>query len=230
MHEYAILFTYHRRNCPVTWDHFRRLCQLHPGVPIVPLSTGQAMDLPNTTDVSQYPCRWDTSDAWAAPDTMIYRWFENGKVTAAKRYINFEWDILTEVHLPDLLRPVWDAPLACMRFLRDGVNKGWYWFCERDQLPADLRPFAAGCVPFGFLLLQHHALAQLTAAARPAKVNAELRLGTVARSLGIEVAEMPWLRPTVRHAAHLIRKVDYPTIYHPVKELGQIGGPAPSSE
>jgi hypothetical protein len=223
MPEYLILFCYYRPHCPVTAEHFRRLRQLHSRVPIVPLSDGQATDLPHTVNVSRYPSRWDTSDPWASPDTLIYRWFENRRVEA-RRYIVFEWDILCEVHLPDLLRPVWNADLACHTYVTwEQSNQEWVWFQQRHLLPKDLRPHAAGVAPFGFLLLSHHALDRITPVARPSRLFCELRLGTLARSLGLRIEEMPWIRETVSCSAHFIKKVDHPTIYHPVKELGRIG-------
>ncbi|HKI16442.1 MAG TPA: hypothetical protein VKA15_01100 [Isosphaeraceae bacterium] len=219
MHEYAIIVAYHRDNCPVTLAHFQQLQGLHPGVPVVPVSSSESSFLPGTVNVSEVPSRWSLSDPWRSADAVYYRWFEDRNLTA-RRYVLLEWDVYCDGRLPEILSPVWDSPFAAMDYIRPGCD--WPWFGEIPSLPDAMRPYAAGVSPFVFLA-SHSALSEVVRHAPTEPVYCELRLGTTLTARGIPVDTMPWLHGTCSWRPELIRRVARPTLYHPVKTLDQLG-------
>jgi hypothetical protein len=218
MHEYAVIVAYHRDNCPVTLAHFRQLERLHPGVPVVPVSSSESSFLPGTVSVRDVTSRWDLTVPWRSADAVYYRWFENRNVTA-RRYVLLEWDAYCDGRLPEILAPVWDSAFAAMAFIRTDCD--WPWFSEIALLPEAMRPHAAGVSPFVFLA-SHSALAEVVKYAPTEPVYCELRLGTTLTACEIPVSTMPWLHGTCSWRPDLIRRVPRPTIYHPVKTLDQL--------
>jgi hypothetical protein len=217
--ECIIVFGYHLRHDATTWMHYALMQHFNPGIPIIPISDGNSLELPNTVDVSTFPSRWDISDQWQSSDTQLYRWFENRKVEA-QRYIFVEYDVYCQLSFREFFKDVWHAEMACARFFTYKDEPTWPWFTKNDgymSLPDDLKPYAAGCLPLGLLLVSHEALEKIVANAAPAKAFSELRFGTTVCKLGIRVSAVD--SGSITWNQSRIRVRPYPTIYHPIKDI-----------
>jgi hypothetical protein len=151
---------------------------------------------------------------WREADALIYGWFAQ-RTFDARRYIYLEWDCLATLALADHFGAFWDESAAGNVLIPEN-NPDWYWWCEVERLPSDLRHSAAGIAPLNCLLLSHEALSAVCNRAIPKEVYCELRAGTLLRACGVTIkpsygADNSW------HPSHISVDSFRPSIYHPVK-------------
>jgi hypothetical protein len=221
IHEYVILFLYHKRNDPLTWKHFALMQHFNPNVPIIPIIDDGIDELPETVDVKYFPSKWYTDQLYYYPDTLLYRWFENREISA-KRYIMIEYDALVEISFPEFLRDVWDKPVAAHKYFTYEWWPDWIWF-QYDEahynIPEYLRGYLAAICPFGFIMFSHDALESIVANAVPYKMFCETRIATACRRMEIPVSTFGNTKGTISYRQCDLIRTPYPTIYHPVKDM-----------
>jgi hypothetical protein len=221
IHEYAILFLYHKRNDPLTWKHFALMQHFNPDVPIIPIIDNGIDELPGTVDVKDFPSKWYTDSLYYYPDTLLYRWFENREINA-KRYVMVEYDVYCETSFPIFLKNVWNKPVACHKYFPYPWWPQWYWFqydYQNNNIPEYLQDHLAAICPFGFILFQHEALETIVANAIPYKMFCETRVATTCRKMEIPVSIMGNTTKTVSYRQCDLKRVPYSAIYHPVKVM-----------
>jgi hypothetical protein len=213
MHNYIIVFLCHN-NDPTTKHHYEKLVDLHPGVPVIPVTGENDIKLPNIINVGQ------VTEGWSNADKLIYRWWQDNEILAGK-YIICEWDLLAEIPIPKFLEPVWNAQIAAESFFKQPGIQNWdHYITDSNKIPDYLKPFAAGIVPLGLLLFSNEALSRVCEHVPQINVFSELRLGTAINISGIEVTNFPAeVSKTISWHERYIFRQPYPTVYHPVKTL-----------
>lgn len=224
MLECCILFV-HYRNDPTTQAHLELLRRLNP-YPVVAVCNAAPEHVDGALDVAGLTTRWSDEHPWGGADTVLYRWFLHGGVRA-ERYVLLEWDTLATMPVREFYDEVWDADAAGAVVKRIERDPDWFWFHQLGRLPEPLRPYAGGLLPLNGTLLSHRALAAVAAGPIPSDVFCELRLGTLLRSCGFPLTELP--EPKRRMNSYDSRLIAFdatlPGIYHPVK-----GAAPPPSE
>lgn len=135
-------------------------------------------------------------DGWRNCDRNIRAWWMNYGRTAISDWVLFlEWDVYCNVDLREVVRiPSRRCGLVCAGLVTAVRHRRmWPPFAEVPRLPVALQELAIGCVPSAVLLLSR---AALDAVSKPdwdevfrADILSELRLGTVIRACGFEVAK-----------------------------------------
>jgi hypothetical protein len=201
----------------LTRVHHALLCQSNPSVPIIPLTDGGPPYLPGTLDVAGLPWQWGPDrNPWRNVDTFAYRAFAAGLLPEAQRYALIEHDVLVTMPLADYFAAVWDADLAGSVIATPATQPHWQWWSALAGYP-DLWPHRTGIVPSGVVLFSRRALALL--AASHLACFAELRIGTLAKHAGLNLAEVPEGWRTVGSVAANVPPIEGPGVYHPVKKI-----------
>jgi len=226
----CILFLYHRVDS-LTLSNLAALRASNPDCTVLPLSDRPFQSLPGAVDVSEFGDFHGigTSDnKWRSTDTVFYRWFQNRKFDS-ERYLLLEYDTLVTTSIRKFYFSVWDADIGCVDYFKLPDRKDWEWFspAELEHLGAELRPYAAGIMPGTCTLVSHRAALRIVEALphhpHPG-VFSELRLGTWANYLGLNLMRLPdAARRTIRWHEYF-GSVQEPGIYHSVKTLKR-GGP-----
>jgi hypothetical protein len=228
IHEYIILFLYHRQHDPLTWKHFSLMQHFNPNVPIIPIIDGGIDELPGTVDVKGFPSKWDTDNLYYYPDTLLYRWFNNRQQIYAKRYVMVEYDVYCELSFPEFLKDVWDKPVACHKTFTYEFWPKWDWFQYEEAvggIPEYLRDYRAAICPFGFILFQHDALETIVANAIPYRMFCEMRIGTTCRKMDIPITAIRKTEGTIGYRQCDLTQAPYPACYHPVKDMDFVPRP-----
>jgi hypothetical protein len=221
MHELTILFLHHAANS-LTRSRIASLQRLNPGVPIVPLVHRSDDKLPDGFDAAALAPEFAGEHWWHGTDVMLYAWHRHARTaeTTAHRYAVIEYDMLFTVPLADFYREVWDADLAGGHAMYPHEAPDWPWFKETDRLPEALRPFAAGMAPLAGSLIANRVLAAISTGEIPPDVFSEFRLGTLTRSHGFHLANLPEEKcRNLSYAADLVDLSRPTPVYHPVKTL-----------
>ena len=217
MLECCIVFLHHRDD-PTTRAHLELLRRLNP-YPVVAVCNAATEHVPGALDVARLSTRWRDEDPRGGTDSVLYRWFLHGGIRA-RRYVFLEWDTLATMPIRDFFAEVWDADAAGSVVKRIEHHPDWIWFLQLEQLPESLRGHAAGLVPLNGTLLSHRALAAVARGSIPDRIFGELRLGTLLRSHGFVLTELP--EPKRRMNLYDRRLITFdarqPGLYHPIKE------------
>lgn len=215
-HELCILFAYHRVNA-LSRRHLELVRAHNPGVPVVPLTDDVPEHFEDGVDVAEFDDPFAKSTPWRRCDSMVYRWFLNRTVTAA-RYVYLEYDCLCTVSLAEAYAEVWDRDVAAAAIPMPEHSQ-WMWFDEIDRLAPEDRPWACGTAPLAGMFFSHRALERIAATVSRDDVFCELRLATAARKAGYAPVHLPAaLRRTLRSSPYP-RVPTAPGLYHPVKHL-----------
>lgn len=216
MLECCILFA-HYRDDPTTRDHLDLLRRLNP-YPVVALCNAAPECVDGALDVARLTPQWAEEHPWSGADTILYRWFFHGGLHA-ERYVFLEWDTLATTPVREFYDEVWDADAAGSVARRIENDPDWYWFHQVGQLPEPLRRHAGGLTPLNGTLLSHRALAAVAAGPVPLEIFCELRLGTLLRSTGFALTELP--EPKGRMNSYDRQLITFdaerPGLYHPIK-------------
>jgi hypothetical protein len=157
-------------------------------------------ELPESVDVKDFPSRWTTKDKWAGVDIMLYKWFLN-RTETARRYLVLEYDCMCTMPIAHAYAGVWNADVACAKFVRRWTHPLWHWFSPESlaKLDPEDRPIAAGVVPYVGALYSHRALEAILDNVTSNDAFAELRLGTAISKAGLDVTRLPReLRRTIQ--------------------------------
>lgn len=218
MDDYAILFMYYGAALrDVLTANLSRLRRLNPGASIIPLIHDGDPFVAGSVDVRRYPCPWDTTDAWASCDTMLYRWFPD-RAVRARRYVVCEWDTYATVSIPEFYAGVWDADVAAVEVVTREDAPDWLWFRYIPWLGA-LADYASGLTPFSGTLFSAAALEAICRGPIIRDAFCELRVATLANHAGLTLTPMPFARGYISHDPTRIKVSAAPGIYHPVKAL-----------
>jgi len=217
MLDLCILFNHHECN-ETAYENFLILKEKNAGAKVIPIADALVPVLPDTVNVHNYPSRWNTHDLWRFADTIFYRWFLNCRVEA-KHYALIEWDTYCNVSIKEACKEVWNLDIGCANFYTLKNNPNWYWFNngELDRLSDEDRLYAAGIVPFGFILFSYEAAKKIVDEVTSNDVFSELRLGTTVNKLGLKVGLInkkfsKYLKCEVEHT-----NFSKPGLYHPKK-------------
>ena len=210
-----ILFLHHDDSA-VTRRHLALLRGNNPW-PVVALCNGSSSKVEGAIDVAKLSSRWAGEDPWRGADSMIYRWFAHQPL-AARRYVVMEWDALATMPVSAYLEEVWDQDAAAANVHMPATRPDWPWF---NELPAELRPFAAGVSPLNGVLISHRALAAVVGGEIPENLYSECRLGTLLRKAGFMPTSLPRAKAETNsfHPGHVLVNPRAPGIYHPVKRV-----------
>jgi hypothetical protein len=220
--ECCIVFT-HYRDDEITRTHLDLIRRLNP-YPVVAVCNASPERVEGAIDVDLLSKRWSTEEKWTSADGMLYRWFLHGGVRA-QRYLILEWDALATMPVKEFFGDLWDKDAVGASVKSHESHPEWFWFrTQIHLLPPALRPHAAGIVPFNGLLLSHRALSAVVNADPPPGLCCELRIGTLLRSLGIEITEYPPEKRRMNsfHPDNITYDGVTPGLYHPIKHSGAI--------
>ena len=160
-------------------------------------------------------------DGWRNADQVLCEWYLAHRPDA-ERFVLIELDMLCTVSLREHFADTWDADISAANVRLPGRDDRWPWWSEVGRLPADMQPHATGAVPLAGILFSRRALDAIAPVICRPEMNdifAELRVGTVAASLGLKIAETgPHAKCTVKGRGRF--RPDQrrrPGLYHKVK-------------
>jgi hypothetical protein len=218
MEEALFLFLYHQFD-DVTQRHYQRLCQFHPHWQVVPL-TYQFLGttrLAGTVDVAlEEDHGLPISEAWAERDKVFLRWFLGPKRPQARRYIFCEYDLYVNGPAEAFYGPTWQADVAAARCVVPQDAPQWPWWQQASWLE-EAFPLRLGLSPLAGSLWSHAALTCLACQRRFLRCFAELRMGTLARVVGLEPQEIPGAKATLGWRPEQDPATAKATWLHPVK-------------
>ena len=213
MEETVILFCYYKITVPAIYC-YERLKKLNPDIPIIPLSYG------NIPFLNWVQLKTPFEDMWRNSDFFRYHLLKQTNIRA-KRYIFIEYDVLTQLPLKEAMKDVWDSDFATHLFEQTSVASGWEWTREIPTMPIEIQPYTYACGTT-IHLFSHKALKELTKCQyQNMDIFCELRIGTLMNYLGYS-ADIFNFSKTITFAEYQIEKQNYPTIYHPVKNIKKI--------
>lgn len=220
----ATLFLHHDTDS-VTVDNWKHLCRFSPWEVITVSATEKR--LPGGCSILDWPEEASSlaSHISAFPslrarstDLLMLAWFRN-RETDADRYFVAEWDTRVNCCLERWLAPVRDSHFAAPSTRFPNREPEWFWFRHIADLPASMRPFACGVVPFTCLYVSKDLLSRVSES-YPAKIsfaNGELRFASAAASCGATPVVNPNAGRTITwsnlHPVGLANE-----IYHPIKQ------------
>ena len=158
--------------------------------------------------------------AWRNCDRNIREWWRRSRESVAAGSVLFcEYDVLCNVDLRAMIRPldpgVGIAGAKVMSRIRD--RRSFWPFREIDRLPSAMHAKAIAIAPLAVLLISRAALDAILCETFDetfgGDIFCEMRLPTVIRNAGFDVAEMEL--PNV--GVTPLSVTDKPGIYHPVK-------------
>jgi hypothetical protein len=220
MEEVLFLFSYHRLD-DVTRRHYARLGQLHPCNLIVPLTHRYqgGESLPDTVDVAgDVDHGWPILNPWTDRDKVYLRWFLRAKRPQARRYVFFEYDVFANAPAETFYGAAWDAEVAAARVVVPQDAPRWPWWRQAVSLE-DAMPLRTGLSPIAASLWSHEALTRITRQPRFLPCFAELRLGTLARAVGLTPVEIPGAKATIGWRPEQDPTGGQTTWFHPIKHL-----------
>jgi len=218
MEEALFLFLYHQLD-EVTQRHYQRLCQFHPHWQVVPLTYQYqgGPQLPGTVDVAlEADQGLPIGQVWPERDKVFLRWFLGEKRPQARRYIFCEYDLYVNGPAEAFYGSVWDADVAAARMVVPQDAAHWPWWRQAPSLE-EAFPLRMGLSPMAGSLWSHEALTRISRQRRFLRCFCELRLGTLARLVGLEPKEIPGAKATVSWRPEQDPAKGPATWLHPVK-------------
>jgi hypothetical protein len=152
-------------------------------------------------------------------DWLVCSWFLQKREKCAKWWI-VEWDTFARMSVKMYYRQVWRQPFVAAQVCLPYRDPNWHWFSHVPQLPQKCRPYAAGAVPFLYLV-EGKVLERVCAAliSNPTIAgNGELRFATVANMCGFPPCGYSPPRDRITWKAWDKLPVEK-TIIHPVKKI-----------
>ena len=218
MEEVIFLFRYHKLD-EVTLRHYRMLEKFHPAHQIVPLGYELKIPdwLPGTVDVAlDWDYGWPIYDSWLDGDKVYLRWFLGPHRPQARRYIFFEYDIQVKAPAKEFYGSTWDADAAAVGVRTPQSDPAWVWWAHAPRL-GDAFVYRQGMTPLAGTLWTHEAMSRISQSRQLLKCYCELRMGTLAKRLGLQCAAIPGAAPSFSWRAEDIRVTNQATWIHPVK-------------
>ncbi len=248
LHEVAVLFTHHADNA-ATRNNLAVLRHHNPGVPVIPMSQW-GVTLKDGYNASQMTAGWrrllpsfrtsrgikgmidrwrqkfEPRWIWRNADLSAYMWILwPSRPVQAKRWVIFEWDMYCNVRLADFYAGTWDAPVVSTFQQFPDKNPDFYYFndAEKQRLPESLKPHLMATNPWAGMMFSDAALKGIANRVRELRFRngfCELRVGTVARSLGFMPVPNanPLASRTLRSVPEFeVREMDVASVWHKVK-------------
>lgn len=218
--ELGILFAYHRLG-PVVERNLGSLSELNSDATVIPIATTEGLNV--SSGFWAYDNRFwfnltgglDSKLSWYNLDALYYEYYRR-RNDNCKRWLLAEWDVFCNGSIKDYFGSLWDAPFVSTDIHEKG--SGWFWFCDTDKMPNDVRKFATGLSPLAGTLISDAALEKIVLNSwwidRP--VFCELRLGTIARFSGVEMFPNPNGRGKVIWRPKPI--IEGKGLWHPMKD------------
>jgi hypothetical protein len=220
MDEVIFLFLYHQLN-EVTLRHHALLRQFHPRDEIVPLGYQLTIPkvLPGTVDVAlDWDYGWPIRSVWHEVDKIFLRWFRRKDRPSARRYVFFEYDILVNSTAPEFYASSWNSDLAAVSIKRPKDDPSWPWWRHGPRLGVSEAHWC-GVVPMSATMWSNEAFTRLAASNRFQDCYCELRMGTLARMLGLHLEVIPNAFRSVSWRERDITVDQRRTWFHPVKNI-----------
>jgi hypothetical protein len=155
--------------------------------------------------------------AWRNCDRAIRDWWREHRHLVEGDHVAFiEWDVVANMDLSRAIVPGAGIVAPVVEVARGST---WCWFAEVDHLPAWLRGYAASVRPLAVLIISRECLDAIAAPkwdglfARD--IFCELRLATVARASGFELATHSSLA-NCRHFP-ITHPGNTPGVFHAIK-------------
>ena len=226
MEEVIFLFMYHQLD-DVTQRNFDRMGKFHPRAPLIPLAyqyEGQ-QSLSGTVDVAlEQDYGWPILNVVPMePDKLFMRWFLGSKRLQARRYVICEYDLFVNAAAETFYGSAWQADVAAARVVVPQDAPQWPWWKQAPWLD-EAYPLRVGLSPLAASLWSHEALTRMARQPRFLRCHGELRMGTLARLVGLEPKEISGAKVTIGW-----RPEQNPsegaaaTWFHPVKHLAEAG-------
>jgi hypothetical protein len=223
-HEVGILFLHHNVDL-VTLNNLESFRKHSPGVPIETMSSGKA--LANGHSILHFPAykqRWQshiskTGLIRSSGDLLLYSWYPHRKNDCA-RWLIAEWDCYCGVSINRFVDCVEDYQFVASSTRFPNREPEWLWFSRLGSLQPEIIPFACGVVPMAFTILDDRLLDEICRQiswSHLGNCNAELRLATLANSLGCEPVAHPLAGPRITWKPLAPHSVLGDAMYHPVK-------------
>jgi len=218
MEEVIFLFLYHKLDA-VTLRHHQMLQQLHPRDQIIPVGYQLKVPepIPGSVDVAlDWDYGWPIDDIWPHVDKIYLRWFHRPNRPRARRYVFYEYDVLPKAPAHDFFGTTWNAEVAAVDIKTPDSDPAWLWWRHGSLLEMP-KSLWQGLTPLAVQLWSDEALSRVANDRRFQRCYCELRLGTLAKMLGILPAIIPSASQTISWRAEDIKISDAPGWYHPVK-------------
>jgi hypothetical protein len=154
------------------------------------------------------------------PDIVWIDWYLSEHRIDAERYILCEWDCYANQSFEEAYSSVWSADVVGSHVYRIERDK-WHWFDRQAEfLPWHWRKHAAGIMPFNGIMLSRKAMEAIAGEPIREGIFCELRLPTLCRRLGYEIAELP-IDVALRNIPYAGKEVAPAGVgvWHPVKRV-----------
>jgi hypothetical protein len=156
-------------------------------------------------------------ELWRNCDRSIRDWWKANRHRVKSSHVAFvEWDVVVNADLREGIRPF--VGLAG-RVVENRPGSAWQWWQEIDALPENLRVHAASLRPLAVVIASRQCLEAISAPTWDdvfrRDIFCELRLPTVARACGFQLAALPCLA----HVEHfpIPHPGTAPGVWHQVK-------------
>ena len=227
MNEFGIVFNHHDVSAGAL-RNLQALRDLNPGIPIYPVSAGEAFaggwkvqDLGEGGRIWTMLTRGIADLEWRNADWLSYAWILSGKARC-RRWAFVEWDVYSTMPLREFLGQSWDQAIAGVEVYEPEKDAWWPHFRGAPEVPEVLMPYRRGIVPLCFYLASNDcasAIAELALRHQDWPVFSEFRLGTFATASGFEPSVIDGARKTIswRWEGWTIEGRG---VWHPVKTAG----------
>lgn len=223
-HELGIVFFHHKAD-QVTLQNCYSFKQ--GSIPLELVSSGPSID--DGISIHQDPvfAEWWLSKATGdfagkSHDFLLAWWYQRRK-HKCKRWLVVEWDSFCNTDILKWMQPVWDCDISCAHKMFLNTNPDWYWFSVgKSVLLEPFRSKMAGALPFGCLTFSDQALAKVVGmlpAYTLGKINTELRIGSSAAVLGLNVEVNKAASLTVGWEEIDPVAITGEGVWHPIKKL-----------
>lgn len=158
------------------------------------------------------------TELWRNCDRSIRDWWRANRHRVKSSHVAFaEWDVVCNADLRGGILPF--VGLAG-RVIEPRPGSGWQWWQEIDRLPEELRIHAASLRPLAVVIASRQCMDAIVSPqwdeVFSRDIFSELRLPTVARAAGFQLAELPELLGQVEHFP-IPHPGTAPGVWHQVK-------------
>jgi hypothetical protein len=226
MGDLGIVFSHHDTS-PAARQNLEALRRLNPEARLFTLSAGEPFpggyrvrDLGEGGRIWSHLTKGDKTLEWRNCDWLPYAWIQSG-IARCSRWAFVGWDVYSTMPLAEFLKAVWDRDFAVVA-CSPPSDTSWVWF--RDDVPESLFPHRCGVGPTCFFFSSDscaRAIALRALEFRDWRGFCELRLGTFARSLGVEIAIIEGAHRTISWRWEGWQ-IEGRGVWHPVKSLVEL--------
>src|SRR5215469_230010 len=118
---------------------------------VVTMSAGSPLDGGYSLQATPQIQAMHSLTATRSSDWLVCSWYVQRREKCDKWWI-IEWDTYCTMSAREYYRPVWHFPFVASSVRMPNREPEWPWFRARGDLPKQLRDYAAGAVPFLYLV------------------------------------------------------------------------------